>query len=44
VVTDMMLPDVDGIELLRRFKQITPRTEVIVITGHATVPSRPWRR
>ena len=30
VVTDMMLPDVDGIELLRKFKQTQPETEVIV--------------
>ena len=37
VVTDMMLPDVDGLELLRRFKQTHPDTEVIVITGHGSV-------
>jgi DNA-binding NtrC family response regulator len=39
VVTDMMLPDVDGLELLRRFKQTQPpqETEVIVVTGHGSV-------
>src|SRR5215211_7362448 len=37
VVTDMMLPDIDGLELLRRFKQTHPDTEVIVITGHGSV-------
>ena len=37
VVTDMMLPDVDGLELLRRFKQTHADTEVIVITGHGSV-------
>src|SRR6187401_1936871 len=37
VVTDMMLPDVDGLELLRRFKQTHSDTEVIVITGHGSV-------
>src|SRR3990172_11152613 len=38
VVTDMMLPDVDGIELVRRFKQIEPEAEVIVITGQGNIP------
>ena len=38
VVTDMMLPDADGLELLRKFKQTFVDTEVIVITGHGSVP------
>ena len=38
VVTDMMLPDADGLELLRKFKQTHADTEVIVITGHGSVP------
>ncbi len=38
VVTDMMLPDADGLELLRKFKQTHPATEVIVVTGHGSVP------
>ena len=38
VVTDMMLPDADGLELLRKFKQTYPETEVIVVTGHGSVP------
>src|ERR1700681_61103 len=37
VVTDMMLPDVDGIELVRRFKQLDPEAEVIVITGQGNI-------
>jgi DNA-binding NtrC family response regulator len=37
VVTDMLLPDVDGLELLRKFKQTSPDTEVIVITGHGSI-------
>ena len=38
VVTDMLLPDVDGIELVRRFKRIDRETEVIVITGQGNIP------
>ena len=37
VVTDMMLPDIDGLELLRRFKLAHADTEVIVVTGHGSV-------
>src|SRR6266550_6661805 len=36
VVTDMLLPDADGLELLRKFKQIHADTEVIVVTGHGS--------
>ena len=38
VVTDLMLPDVDGIELVRRFKAVTPEAEVIVVTGQGNIP------
>src|ERR671933_1767457 len=38
VVTDMMLPDIDGIELVRKFKQLDPESEVIVITGQGNIP------
>ncbi len=38
VITDMMLPDVDGIELVRKFKQLDPEAEVIVITGQGNIP------
>ena len=34
----MMLPDVDGIELVRKFKQLDPEAEVIVITGQGNIP------
>jgi DNA-binding NtrC family response regulator len=33
VVTDMTLPDVDGIDLVRRIRQLDPEPEVIVIAG-----------
>src|SRR5258707_4745908 len=38
VITDMLLPDVDGIELVRKFKQLDPEAEVIVITGQGNIP------
>jgi DNA-binding NtrC family response regulator len=34
----MMLPDVDGLDLLRRFKDASDQTEVILITGHGSIP------
>ena len=34
VLTDIKMPEMDGIELLRELKQISPGTEVIMITGH----------
>src|SRR5437762_2357552 len=37
VVTDLMLPDVDGVQLLRRLKEIDPSPEVIVISGQGTI-------
>ena len=39
VVTDLMLPDVDGVELLKRFKQANEDAEVIVLTGYGSVRS-----
>src|SRR5215210_746467 len=37
VVTDLMLPDLDGIALLRRLKEIDPWPEIIVISGQGTI-------
>jgi signal transduction histidine kinase/FixJ family two-component response regulator len=34
VLTDIKMPGMDGIGLLRRLKQANPDTEVVVITGH----------
>ncbi|MCK4426087.1 MAG: response regulator, partial [Deltaproteobacteria bacterium] len=34
VLTDIKMPGMDGIEVLKRIKEISPETEVIVVTGH----------
>jgi anti-anti-sigma factor len=34
VLTDIKMPGMDGIEVLKRIKEIDPKTEVIVMTGH----------
>jgi len=39
VLTDIKMPGIDGIELLQKIKQEDPDTEVIMITGYATVDS-----
>jgi FixJ family two-component response regulator len=37
IITDMKMPKIDGIDLLKVVKDESPETEVIVITGHATI-------
>jgi two-component system response regulator HydG len=37
LITDLMLPDLEGIQVLKRAKEVRPTVEVIVITGHGTV-------
>ncbi len=34
VITDIKMPGMDGIEVLRRIKEIDAKTEVIIVTGH----------
>lgn len=37
VVTDLVMGDITGLELLSRVKQLDPTIEVIMVTGHANV-------
>jgi DNA-binding NtrC family response regulator len=39
VLLDVKMPGRDGIETLREIKKIAPMTEVILITGHASLES-----
>ena len=36
-VLDVRMPGIDGLTVLKRLKEITPLTEVIMLTGHASV-------
>jgi len=37
ILLDVKMPGMNGIEALGRLKQINPETEVIILTGHASV-------
>jgi len=37
VILDVKMPEMDGIDTLREIKRNFPLTEVIMLTGHATV-------
>jgi two-component system, NtrC family, response regulator AtoC len=37
LVTDLKLPSLSGVELLRKVKELLPRTEVAIMTGHGSV-------
>jgi DNA-binding NtrC family response regulator len=37
IVLDVLMPGVDGVETLAEIKKRKPLTEVIMLTGHATV-------
>lgn len=37
VILDVKMPGIDGIEVLRRLKELHPLVEVIMLTGHSTL-------
>jgi len=37
VITDLMLPDLDGMEIVSKTKKIHPETMVVMITGHGSI-------
>ncbi|TWU03784.1 sigma-54-dependent transcriptional regulator [Neorhodopirellula pilleata] len=38
IITDMVMNDVDGMKILKLARQRLPECEVVMVTGHATVP------
>ncbi len=38
IITDLVMNEVDGMKILAQAKQMLPDAEVIMVTGHATVP------
>ena len=39
VITDLKMPKIDGMEILRRVKEVDPTIEVVILTGHGTMDS-----
>ncbi len=39
VITDLIMNEVDGLAILARTKETLPDAEVILVTGHGTIPS-----
>jgi two-component system response regulator HydG len=39
IITDLMMSGVDGLGILAKAKELLPDAEVILVTGHGTVPS-----
>ncbi len=39
IITDLKLPDIDGIDILREIKYTNPETQIILITAYGTIDS-----
>jgi two-component system response regulator AtoC len=39
LITDLVMPGIDGIELMKRAKEISPGIEVIIITAYGSIPT-----
>jgi len=39
VFTDLIMPELNGMDLLKQIKEISPETEVIVVSGYGTIES-----
>jgi YesN/AraC family two-component response regulator len=39
VITDLSMPEMDGLELMEKVKRAQPRTDVIILTGYASLES-----
>ncbi|MGD8675350.1 MAG: response regulator, partial [Desulfobacterales bacterium] len=37
IIVDLMMPEMDGLEALKLIKEKKPESQVILLTGHATV-------
>jgi DNA-binding response OmpR family regulator len=38
-LVDLRMADMDGLEVMRQFRQRSPETQIIILTGYASVPS-----
>ena len=43
LLSDIVMPEMDGIELAQRCAEVSPRTKVMFITGFAAVSLKPNR-
>ncbi|MBC2742019.1 MAG: sigma-54-dependent Fis family transcriptional regulator [Desulfosarcina sp.] len=39
VFTDLIMPEISGMELLKQIKKVSPETEVIIVSGYGTIES-----
>ena len=39
IIADLVMPGMDGIELMKRAKEIVPNVEVIIITAYGSIPT-----